>query len=787
MLEAPGLDPRLDSALTRMRGRLRRRRMALALGIAVALGGLARLGGLDPQPAAGVVIIALVAGVITGLVLGRLRDPGDAAFAEHLNRHLPALQESTQLLLPHSNPLTGAQQLQRDRTRAVFETTTTTERSWLPAAWPPLAHWMIALGLVAFFAAPHIGALNRYWPGQVTPGTTTGAAPGGTPPGQDARLARIEVRVTPPAYTGLEAFVVDSLDVTLPEGSELTWRLTFDRPGEYRLVLGDEALPLQVEGDAYSASRTIRKTGLYRVVEQTEAGERVLPGIHTLTVTLDRAPDVRLIEPEGPTLEIPLAGPARFVSRALARDDYGIEAVEIRASVAKGQGEGVKFRDEVFTFDQRSTTPEGELLVREWALEALGMEPGDEVYFFVVARDGRAPEANTGRSDTVIVRWLDEAPEGVAAEGFAIDLMPDYFKSQRQIIIETEQLIADRDAISGETFDNTSRALGQAQSDLKQRYGQYLGDEFEDGGLHDHGGEPGHAEKEDEEHEHDHEGHDEDGHDGDGHHEAHGHDVGGDHHDPHDRPVHAEPGHGELESTGPQTGVDMSGGADALISRFGHAHGAAEIGPITARNPVGMMKRSIANMWQAELHLLLSEPEKALPYEYEALEYLNLARQAERVYTRRLGFEPPPVSEERRLEGELDEILEYDRRIDPPPPDGDARLFGDLLAWLSTVDPAEPLEPDSHAQLALARDRLSELAQHRPALIRHAATLEKWRVAGTLSLPDCESCQAELRQALWTLVPTPIAEPGAGLRDWTPGDPLVRDWAEAPSAQEASP
>jgi len=55
------------------------------------------------------------------------------------------------------------------------------------------------------------------------------------------------------------------------------------------------------------------------------------------------------------------------------------------------------------------------------------------------------------------------------------------------------------------------------------------------------------------------------------------------------------------------------------------------------------MKQAIANMWNAELHLMMSEPALALPYEKEALKFLTQAKNAERIYVKRLGFEPPPV------------------------------------------------------------------------------------------------------------------------------------------------
>ena len=421
-------------------------------------------------------------------------------------------------------------------------------------------------------------------------------------------------------------------------------------------------------------------------------------------------------------------------------DDFGVEQVEILASVAKGSGEGVKFRDESFSFDSRITDGDKTLYRRHWDLEELGMEPGDEVYFFVTARDNREPEPNLGRSETVIVRWLEEDKAAVASEGLAIDVMPDYFKSQRQIIIETEQLIADREALDQAGFDSTSRALGQAQSDLKRRYGEFLGDEF----------------AEDEAHEH----------------------------QAHDQEGEAEGGH---EGEGADTSeFGTSGSAQDLLARFGHDHGAAEVGPITARNPVGMMKRSIGNMWQAELHLLLSEPVKALPFEYEALKYLNLARAADRIYTRRLGFEPPPVSEERRLTGELKDILEYQRREKAQTEEPDDRFFSRLYQLLNESVSGANFTREEIALLNEASQRLTVLSQERPALIKQAATVEMLLARKGLNLPDCAACLHKLRATVWSLLPAAESEPQSGLRVGEADDEMAREYLRIRS-QEAQP
>lgn len=66
---------------------------------------------------------------------------------------------------------------------------------------------------------------------------------------------------------------------------------------------------------------------------------------------------------------------------------------------------------------------------------------------------------------------------------------------------------------------------------------------------------------------------------------------------------------------------------------------------------------ALEQMWQSELHLRLFEPEKALPFQHKALEYLKTVQQKSRVYVQRTGFDPPPIREvEKRLSGEMKEL-----------------------------------------------------------------------------------------------------------------------------------
>jgi hypothetical protein len=166
-----------------------------------------------------------------------------------------------------------------------------------------------------------------------------------------------------------------------------------------------------------------------------------------------------------------------------------------------------------------------------------------------------------------------------------------------------------------------------------------------------------------------------------------------------------------------------------------------------------------------------------LPHQYEALAYYNRAREADRIFTQRLGFEPPPVSEERRLTGDIDEVrsgrLEEVAAADP----SDDRLFRELHDRLSRRSPTEPFSSDELELLARAADRLQQLSSDRPALITRAATLERLRVAEGPADENCDGCLADAIRAAWSMLSSPHATPVKGTRPVAIDDALIRDYA----------
>jgi len=666
-------------------------------------------------------------------------------FLQHLNRRFPDFEESAQLLTKEPSTLRTLQLLQHERVATVYEKNLAQVERWqAPLYYRGAVTLMLICGLLLATTDQLALIAARVIPEKLLAPTALSGS------GAVTNLTDIAVRIQPPAYTGLKAIETDQLDLELPQGSQVNWSLSVTSdPGEFALLISpDVRVPLaQANDNRLQGHAVIDKTGLYRIVRNHSGEDEAIGNIYSLAVTLDQPPDIRIIEPAASTLEIPKTGPAVFNSQVLVKDDYGVAHVDILASVAKGSGEGVKFRDERLEFDRHEETDKGLLYQKSWDLEALGMVPGDEVYFTVTATDNRLPEANTGRSETLIVRWLDDDKAGLAAEGLAIDFIPEFFKSQRQIIIDTEQLIEDKPQLDAQAFKDISYETGQAQADLKQKYGQYLGDEFGEGPGGQINDLQGKVEQADESQTHE---HDDDDHGGD----VNNSDMG-------------------------QTLNNM---AD-IVRLFGHDHGDPEIGPITKGNPVALMKRAVKEMWQAEKHLMQAEPELALPFEYEAYKYLKLARQADRIYVKRLGFIPPPVTEERRLSGELDEIRSYSSAITEPVVDPGSMLANQtllkfvyqLLTSYSSQHIFSDLERGSLSRLSL---EFTKWSQSRPVLIRHAASLEKLSLAGQLRFDDCDSCLQELQRAVWQQITEDAGQLVRRNAVWHNDDQMIKSYQQ---------
>lgn len=441
--------------------------------------------------------------------------------------------------------------------------------------------------------------------------------------------------VTPPTYTNLPQKSGSELNISSIVGSVLKWQLRFENANQLKVKLsnsrGDE-LDFKQQDESFELTDQLVGSGLYAFKAYWRDSLIYQSDFYRLEAIADLAPKIEPTSKELYEFHL-LKDPKNIQISAKISDDFLINQAFIVATVARGSGENVKFREIKLPLSQLNFKEA--MLSKSLDLKALNFAPGDELYYYWAAIDNKRPEPNFTKSDTYFIVYKDTANvEESELATMAMNILPEYFRSQRQIIIDTEKLIAKRKKISEKEFKFTSNEIGFDQKALRLRYGQYLGEEFENsiggpaalptaddtpkmggdllkGFRHDH-----------DEGEHDHE-------DGD---HAHGHDHGN-------------------ESKGNDDNKDPYA---AILADYVHSHDDGEMNTFYEQSTRSLLKMALEQMWQSELYLRLYEPEKAIPFEKKALEFLKQAQQKARTYVKKTSFDPPPIKEkEKRMTGEL--------------------------------------------------------------------------------------------------------------------------------------
>jgi predicted outer membrane lipoprotein len=651
------------------------------------------------------------------------------AVARCLDDAFAQLEDSATLLLKAPESLPTVATLQQVR---VARTLDALPRADIEQALPrPRGGVSMLLAVVAFLGLLSHDAFERDRPGSIAPRVVSS-------PDDTVRIEAVTIDVVPPAYTGRSPYAVDGRDVEVLEGSTLQWRLALrgavDAPA---LQFHDgERVRLERRGGVWLSPPLTARQTVYRI----DAGESAADegGFSLVQVVPDRPPQFTVHAPGDGVTQIDAGGgiagdESPMLSLDVSvRDDFGLIDAAARVTLASGSGENVRFRERVFALASR---PGGTDLLQRFSRTfdpaALGMEPGDELYLFVEARDNRQPAANVARSRTYIVRWSgEEVLEMDAVDVMVMRVMPEFFRSQRQIIIDTEGLLAEAGDLDVETFGQRSQTIAFDQKALRLRYGTFLGEES----VSDIGpGPSARAETEHEDHDHGVESTDgeSDGHDE---HLAEEEHYAGDGHD------HAGEPAGFGRTAGPVFGQPGS-----AMAAYMHTHDIAEQATLFDPQTRDLLKSALAQMWDAELQLRLRAPAAALPFEYRALELIKRVQQRSRIYLKRVGFRTTPPDEARRLSGELADVSGYTTTGSAGAPQEQQWLREALAALSAGASPA----PEA---LAAVRALLLEQAGEQPQVLGALAALE--RLAQD---PACSACATRAATALWPLIDVALA------------------------------
>ncbi|WP_149194049.1 DUF4175 domain-containing protein [Luteimonas suaedae] len=694
-----------------------------------------RSGGHVAAIAAGLLAIALAAAA----VVWRARRLDSRWQQRRLNQRRRDLDDSADLLFADDAALGTLQRLQRARLRQRLADAPTPD---LRPAWSRRRNalaWLLALPLALAVLL---------WPARDTgQGVASRADAPGTTVAGTPRLVAQTLRIAPPAYTGLPARNVDGLEAKAPEGSRLRWTLRIaPQPASAELVFHDgERLALERDGDAWIAARVLDRSTLYRVLP-AGAAARPPPPLQRLDAIADRPPRVRVLAPERSLTQM-AAGQRSWSLAFEADDDYGVAAVaQLRITLARGSGENI-------TFDERTRTLRGRGEATRRRFEAnldlaeLALAPGEDLVVQLQVQDNRAPRPQSARSPSLILRRpADPVVDTVGLEGLARKVLPAYFRSQRQIIIDAEALQKEKPQLQEARFLERSDTIGVDQRLLRLRYGQFLGEESEgaprplptaDADDHDH--EDGHDaepattlpiddywQAPSTAREHDEHAHEDD----------HGDELAAD-----VDPAHAHD-HGTAEDS-------MTFGREAdVLEEFGHTHDIPEAATLLDPQTRETLRSALGEMWQSELNLRQGRPDRALPYAYRALELIKQVQQADRIYLARVGPELPPIDESRRLGGDRDGI----GRRALPAAAGDDDDDDGTPARIWRALGGMPLDEDAPVDLDALEAWLRGNAGRVQDPLAYVAAIDALR-----NDPDCNECRDALRALLWTALARPPA------------------------------
>src|SRR5690606_5137279 len=136
---------------------------------------------------------------------------------------------------------------------------------------------------------------------------------------------------------------------------------------------------LAVERGGYGLDLILGHSGFYSFTFVDAQGHAHRTDLHSLEALADLPPSIE-VEDLPLYSQLGASDPKILPLRALFDDDYGLGDAYIVATVSKGSGESVKFREEILRFE--GIFPVGNKKAqgnRTLDLDELGLDPGDEL------------------------------------------------------------------------------------------------------------------------------------------------------------------------------------------------------------------------------------------------------------------------------------------------------------------------------------------------------------------------------------------------------------------------
>ncbi len=246
-----------------------------------------------------------------------------------------------------------------------------------------------------------------------------------------------------PEWTGREPEIHDpGGDVRAISDTTVEVRVSADRemtPGE--LIVDDQLIPLELNGNTATARFTVTQDGQYFVVAKVGGEQIRLTDDYFITRLDDEAPRIEFARPGR---DWSASSIEEVTARVTAEDDFALESLELRYSVNGGAWQSVQLpfetnaaeMDHVFFLESLARSDGGE-----------NMGPGDLITYYAVAED-RESSATTDMFFIDVQpfdrRYSQSQQAGGAMGGQQGGPQSEISDRQREIIVSTWNLLREQ-------------------------------------------------------------------------------------------------------------------------------------------------------------------------------------------------------------------------------------------------------------------------------------------------------------------------------------------------------
>lgn len=632
-----------------------------------------------------ILIFAVAFGVLVGI--RQKWKISDTAVANFLDASYPELEESCNLVFKQSGEMDLLERLQLSKVTSALEHIPVGHKYFAQRLRLSFYFLIGALIFAFLISRIHYNRTNN----QSGESQTEIAGKNAVLEKMLPQIAGLHISIVPPAYTRLSERSQEKFTLQVEEGAIVSWKLKTNIAAQNVSLLFNEQESLALQAtDAgkteWIAQKVITKPGFYQVAVDGKRSD-----LYQLQVTKDNAPVIQIKTPKQYTY-IDAGEKPRVTLTTTITDDYGVSDAVINATVAKGSGEAVKFKEQKLSFDQSFNGQQRTYeLQKTIDLPSLGLEPGDELYFYVQAKDNHQ---QVSRTDVYIVSIQDTA-QLLSMDGIigAANIKPEYFRSERQIILDSESLLKAKDTLSQQVFNDRSNELGTDQKLLRLRYGKFLGEESEN-------------------------------------------EIG----DP----------RSEGKDNQPADPKDFGNGAK-ILDEYTDKHDNAEDAEFFDPAIKAQLKATLTEMWKAELQLRMYKPADALPFEYKALRLLKDLQQKSRSYVAKTSFNPTPLKLDKRLSGDLTKIIDPADHQDVHAATDQYDVLKKSITVLDRLKLSPVLNGNDYRTLQSANLQISLKATQQPGIYLGAASAMRRILAGNKASTATDV--ATIEQAIQKILP----------------------------------